>query len=78
MEGQERLLIAEKPDKDSTETVPPPLNSTISSSDHMTNEEASEILVKLKIELEKKDRHREVIALTMAQNALCSLDDWMI
>ena len=44
----------------------------------MTNEEASEILIKLKIELEKKDRHREVIALTMAQNALCSLDDWMI
>jgi len=82
VEGQERLPIAEKQDKDSvegsTETVPPPLNSTISSSNHMTNEEASEILVKLKIELEKKDRHREVIALTMAQNALCSLDDWMI
>ena len=82
VEGQERLPIAEKQDKDSvedsTETVPPPLNSTISSSDHMTNEEASEILVKLKIELGKKDRHREVIALTMAQNALCSLDDWMI
>ena len=78
VEGQERLPIAEKQDKDSTETVPPPLNSTISSSDHMTNEEASEILVKLKIELEKKDRHMEVIALTMAQNALCSLDDWMI
>ena len=78
VEGQERLPIAEKQDKDSTETVPPPLNSTISSSDHMTNEEASEILIKLKIEFEKKDRHREVIALTMAQNALCSLDDWMI
>ena len=82
VEGQERLPIAEKQDKDSvedsTETVPPPLNSTTSSSDHMTNEEASEILVKLKIELGKKDRHREVIALTMAQNALCSLDDWMI
>ena len=82
VEGQERLPIAEKQDKnsveDSTETVPTQLNSTISSSDHMTNEEASEILVKLKIELEKKDRHREVIALTMAQNALCSLDDWMI
>ena len=76
-EEQERLPIAEKQDKDSvedsTETVPPPLNSTISSSDHMTNEEASEILVKLKIEFGKKDRHREVIALTMAQNALCSL-----
>ena len=82
VEGQERLPIAEKQDKnsveDSTETVPTPLNSTISSSDHMTNEEASEILVKLKIELGKKDRHREVIALTMAQNALYSLDDWMI
>ena len=76
------MPIAEKQDKDSvedsTETVPTPLNSTISSSDHMTNEEASEILAKLKIELGKKDRHREVIALTMAQNALCSLDDWMI
>ena len=78
VEGQERLPIAEKQDKDSTETVPLPLNSTISSSDHITNEEASEILAKLKIELGKKDRHREVIALTMAQNALCSLDDWMI
>lgn len=82
VEGQERLPIAEKQDKnsveDSSETVPLPLNSTTSSSDHITNEEASEILAKLKIELGKKDRHREVIALTMAQNALCSLDDWMI
>ena len=82
VEGQEQLPIAEKQDKDSvedsSETVPLPLNSTISSSDHITNEEASEILAKLKIELGKKDRHREVIALTMAQNALCSLDDWMI
>ena len=78
VEGQECVPTAEEQDKDSTETVPPPLNSTTSSSDHMTNEEASEILVKLKIELGKKDRHREVIALTMAQNALCSLDDWMI
>ena len=82
VEGQEQLPIAEKQDKDSvedsSETVPLPLNSTTSSSDHITNEEASEILAKLKIELGKKDRHREVIALTMAQNALCSLDDWMI
>lgn len=80
--GQERLPITEEQSKDSvedsTEAVPPPLNTTTSSGGHMTNEEASEILVNLQIELGKKDRHREVIALTMAQNALCSLDDWMI
>ena len=44
----------------------------------MTNEEASEILASLQIELGKKDRHREVLALTMAQNALCSVEEWMI
>ena len=80
--GQERLPIMEEQDKDSVEDSPDaapfPLNSTTSSSEHMTNEEASEILVNLQIELGKKDRHREVIALTMAQNALCSMDDWMI
>jgi len=80
--GQERLPIMEEQDKDSVEdspvAAPFPLNLTTSSSEHMTNEEASEILVNLQIELGKKDRHREVIALTMAQNALCSMDDWMI
>ena len=80
--GQERLPIMEEQDKDSVEDSPDaapfPLNSTTSSGGHMTNEEASEILVNLQIELGKKDRHREVIALTMAQNALCSMDDWMI
>jgi len=82
VEGQERLPIAEEQgedsDEDTAEKSSSPFGSATPSGEHMTNEEASEILVKLQIELGKKDRHREVLALTMAQNALCSVDEWMI
>ena len=79
-EGQERLLTEEQgedSDEDTAEKSTPPLDSATPSGERMTHEEASEILVKLQIELGKKDRHREVLALTMAQNALCSVDEWM-
>ena len=82
VEGQERLPIAqeqgENSDEDTTEKSAPPLDSATLSGERMTNEEASEILASLQIELGKKDRHREVLALTMAQNALCSVEEWMI
>ena len=82
VEGQERLPIAqeqgENSDEDTTEKSAPPLDSATPSGERMTNEEASEILASLQIELGKKDRHREVLALTMAQNALCSVEEWMI
>ena len=82
VEGQERLPITEEQgedsDEDTAEKSSSPFGSATPSGERMTHEEASEILVKLQIELGKKDRHREVLALTMAQNALCSLDDWMI
>ena len=81
VEGQERLPIAqeqgEDSDEDTAEKSASPLGSATPSGERMTHEEASEILVKLQIELGKKDRHREVLALTMAQNALCSVDEWM-
>ena len=80
-EGQERLPITEEQgedsDEDTAEKSASPLGSATPSGERMTHEEASEILVKLQIELGKKDRHREVLALTMAQNALCSVDEWM-
>ena len=77
-EGQERLPIAEEQGEDLDEQSSSPFGSATPSGERMTHEEASEILVKLQIELGKKDRHREVLALTMAQNALCSVDEWMI
>ena len=79
-EGQERLLTEEQgedSDEDTAEKSSSPFGSATPSGERMTHEEASEILVKLQIELGKKDRHREVLALTMAQNALCSVDEWM-
>ena len=82
VEGQECVPIAEEQgdvsDEDAVEKSPPPFDSVTPSGKQMTNEEASAILASLQIELGKKDRHREVLALTMAQNALCSVDEWMI
>ena len=75
VEGQERLPITEEQGEDSDEQSASQRGSATPSGERMTHEEASEILVKLQIELGKKDRHREVLALTMAQNALCSVDD---
>ena len=77
MEGQERLPIAEEQGEDLDEQSASQRGSATAIGERMTHEEASEILVKLQIELGKKDRHREVLALTMAQNALCSVDEWM-
>lgn len=77
VEGQERLPIAEEQGEDLDEQSASQRGSATAIGERMTHEEASEILVKLQIELGKKDRHREVLALTMAQNALCSVDEWM-